>query len=138
VRTWIVDTGPLVAYLDRRDAWHTNVVASMDAFDGRLITTGAVVTEAMHLVGAAGAGPRLLAELITASGTRIHEFNQPRDLLAAVELMERFADTPMDYADATLLLLAARSEVHEIATLDRRGFSIYRTAAGKALSLVLD
>jgi len=49
----------------------------------------------------------------------------------------RFADTPMDYADATLLLLAERSKVLDIATLDRRGFSIYRTPGGKAMRLVL-
>lgn len=43
----------------------------------------------------------------------------------------------MDYADATLLLLAERSKVLVIATLDRRGFSIYRTPGGKAMRLVL-
>ena len=138
MKTWLVDTGPLVAYLDRRDPSHEQVVARLDAFNGRLITTAAVVTEAMHLVGAAPAGPRLLAELIVASGTRVHDFSQAGDLWAAVELMEKYADTPMDYADATLLLLADRSKVRDIATLDRRGFSVYRTAGGKATRLVLD
>jgi len=137
VKTWIIDTGPLVAYLDRRDPFHEAVVAPLDAYSGRLITTAAVITEAMHLVGAAPIGPRLLVEFVIASGSRVHDFSQASDLSAAVELMEKFADTPMDYADATLLLLAERSRVLEIATLDRRGFSIYRTPGGKAMTLVL-
>ena len=137
MKTWIIDTGPLVAYLDRRDPFHEEVVARLDAYTVRLITTAAVITEAMHLVGAAPAGPRLLVEFVIASGSRVHDLGQASDLAATVELMERFADTPMDYADATLLLLAERSKVLDIATLDRRGFSIYRTPGGKAMRLVL-
>jgi predicted nucleic acid-binding protein len=44
----------------------------------------------------------------------------------------------MDFADATLLLLAEVLEVFDVLTLDRRGFSTYRTASGKGLRLVLD
>jgi predicted nucleic acid-binding protein len=52
--------------------------------------------------------------------------------------MERYSDTPMDFADATLVLLAEVFEVLDILTLDRRGFSTYRTAGGSAFRLVLD
>jgi predicted nucleic acid-binding protein len=44
----------------------------------------------------------------------------------------------MDFADATLLLPAEGLEVEEILTLDRRGFSTYRTPTGEALRQVLD
>ena len=47
-------------------------------------------------------------------------------------------DTPMDYADGTLVLLAEALNVHEVATLDRRGFSTYRTRRNRSLRLVLD
>ncbi len=47
-------------------------------------------------------------------------------------------DIPMDYADATLVLLADGLEVWEILTLDRRGFSTYRTKGRRAFRLVLD
>ena len=50
----------------------------------------------------------------------------------------RYADTPMDFADATLVLLAERLAVHEILTLDRRGFNTYRLSNGAAFELVLD
>jgi uncharacterized protein len=53
-------------------------------------------------------------------------------------LMTRYEDTPMDFADATLVLLAEELGVTDILTLDRRGFSTYRTATGKAFRLRLE
>ncbi len=61
-----------------------------------------------------------------------------RELRAAVSLMEQYHDTPMDFADATLLLLAEALHVRDILTLDRRGFSAYRTRERQALRMVLD
>lgn len=52
--------------------------------------------------------------------------------------MQRYADTPMDFADATLVLLAERLAIHEILTLDCRGFNTYRPSSVAALELVLD
>jgi predicted nucleic acid-binding protein len=66
VRVWLVDTGPLVAYLDGSDPAHAQVVARVEAFTGRLATTSSVVTEAMHFVADAPEGPRLLADLLAA------------------------------------------------------------------------
>jgi len=64
--------------------------------------------------------------------------SRPPELDAAVALMEKYADTPMDFADATLVLLAEALDVHDILTLDRSGFSTFRTRPGRALRLVLD
>lgn len=51
--------------------------------------------------------------------------------------MEKYADLPMDYADATLVLLAERLGVFDVLTLDRRGFTVYRSTQGKHFTLVL-
>jgi hypothetical protein len=51
--------------------------------------------------------------------------------------MSKYSDTPMDFADATLVLLAEEVGVTEILTLDRRGFSRYRTAKGHRFRLIL-
>jgi hypothetical protein len=136
--TWLLDTGPLVAYLSAGDPAHAEVAACLDRFSGQLATTSAVVTEAMHFVSPAPGGPRLLADFLDASGTQVYDFSRPPDLRAAVELIETYADVPMDYADATLLLLAEGLQVDDLVTLDRRGFAAYRTRQGRALSLVLD
>ena len=50
--------------------------------------------------------------------------------------MSKYSDTPMDFADATLVLLAEELGVTEILTLDRRGFSTYRTAKRKGFRLL--
>jgi predicted nucleic acid-binding protein len=138
VKTWLIDTGPLVAYLDSRDPAHSEVVERFDQFSGSLATTSAVITEAMHFVSAAPTGPRLLAELVSASAIEVYDLCRSPELDAAVALMEKYSDTPMDFADATLVLLAEALGLHDILTLDRRGFSAYRTRPGRAFRRVLD
>jgi predicted nucleic acid-binding protein len=133
-----VDTGPLVAYLDAGDPAHAVVSPRWDAFTGRLVTSSAVITEAMHFLAAAPRGPRQLAELVAASGMEVYDLSRPPELGEAVALMEKYADTPMDFADATLVLLAEALGVPDVLTLDRRGFRTYRTRTGRALDLVLD
>ena len=138
MRAWLVDTGPLVAYLDARDPAHDEVASRWEGFAGRLVTTSAVITEAMHFVSAGRRGPRLLAELAAASGLEVYDVTGPPELLAAVDLMEKYADTPMDFADATLLLVAEALDLNDVFTLDRRGFSVYRTRDGRPLRSILD
>lgn len=137
MKTWLIDTGPLVAYLDAGDAVHDEVAERLSAFTGRLATTGAVVTEAMHFVSEAADGPELLADFALASGTEIYDLCQPLELKAAARLMKKYADTPMDFADATLVLLAEALGVREILTLDKRGFSVFRDRRNRAFDLVL-
>lgn len=138
VNVWLADTGPLVAYLDPDDPSHTEVSEAVDGFSGSLASTGAVITEAMHFLAGSPGGPGTLAELVSRSGMAIYDVCQPADLRAAARLMERYADTPMDFADATLVLLAEAIETYAVLTLDRRGFATYRTEGGKAFRSVLD
>lgn len=138
MRTWLIDTGPLVAYLDSRDRTHGEVADRLDGFTGGLATTSAVITEAMHLLSGTPTGPRLLAEFVRASGTGVFDLCQPPELDAAAALMEKYVDTPMDFADATLVLLAEALGHNEILTLDRRGFAVFRTRRGKPFRSVLD
>lgn len=138
MKTWLVDTGPVIAYLDAEDPSHDDVVRKLEPFRGQLITTGSVITEAMHFVAADPRGPRLFVDWVAASNLAIYDFSQPVELRAAVALMEKYRDTPMDFADATLLLLAEALQAYDILTLDRRGFSTYRTRDGRPLRLVLD
>lgn len=135
---WLLDTGPLVAYLNAADPAHQGVGDALDGFAGQLCTTGAVVTEAMHFVAGSRSGPRLLSEFVTSARIRVFDFPQPSALRACATLMEKYADTPMDYADATLVLLAEQLKCSDVATLDRRGFSAYRAAGNRGFRLVLD
>lgn len=136
--SWLIDTGPLVAYLDARDPDHRTVARRLEAFSGRLVTTSAVVTESMHLVAADTRGPRLLADFLLSASVEVHDLSRPPELHEAVTLMEAYTNLPMDFADATLLLLAEALGIHDLLTLDRRGFNAFRTREGEALLLVLD
>lgn len=138
MKTWLVDTGPLVAYLDAGDPDHEAVTRLLDRFTGQLATTGAVLTEAMHFVSGSADGPRVLAEFVTATRTEVYDLCRPPELQEAVGLMEKYADTPMDFADATLVLLAEGLATRKILTLDRRGFATYRTRNRRSFRLVLD
>lgn len=135
---WLLDTGPIVAFLDDTDAAHRMVVRGFERFAGRFVTTDAVVVEAMHLVSRSPAGPGLLIDFLFSSQAAIHASMSADDLLQAGELMTKYADVPMDFADATLVLLAARLQITAVCTLDRRGFRTYRSGTRKAFDLVLD
>lgn len=138
MRTWIVDTGPLVAYLDADDPAHSRVAPRWDAFTGRVVTSSAVITEAMYFVSPVQQGPRILASLVDESQMEVYDLSRPPELHDAVTLMEQYADTPMDFADATLVLMAEALQLEEVFTLDFRGFATYRTRDGRSLLSVLD
>jgi uncharacterized protein len=137
VKTWLIDTGPLVAYLDANDDAHEEVAESLSAFKGRLATTGSVITETMHFLAENPEGPELLGQFAIASGMEVYDLCQPREIETAALLMKRYQDTPMDFADATLVLLSEALDVRDILTLDRRGFSTFRDRRSHAFKLVL-
>lgn len=138
MRTCLVDTGPLIAYLDARDPEHEAVATWLDGYSGQLLTTSAVITEAMHFVTFSRDGPELLTEFVDLTATRVYDCAQPAQLRRAVGLMRKYADTPMDFADASLVLLGEKTSVFDILTLDRRGFSTYRIGKRKSFRRVLD
>jgi hypothetical protein len=138
VNTCLLDTGPLVAFLNTRDPAHDLSTRALNRFTGQFITTSAVVTEAMFFAICDARGPCQLLNFLESSRTKVIDYCQPNELKSAVRLMQKYADTPMDFADATLILLGDALRLTTICTLDRRGFSTYRTASGKRFHLVLE
>src|SRR5262245_54550894 len=137
MRTCLVDTGPLIAYLDRRDPQHDHVAGFIDKFKGQLVTTAPVVGEVMYFISEFPSGPVAFAKFLINSDVLMPGPMNATFVLAAAELMGKYDDTPMDFADATLVLLADELGLTEILTLDKRGFSTYRTVNGKRFHLVL-
>ena len=135
LRRVLLDTGPLVAWLDRDDAHHAVVQRWMAAYRGELLTTWPVITEACHLVPEHVA-PKLIA-WIEQGGATLAEV-PVSSLRAIAARMDKYADLPMDLADATLLWVAEREGVMDILTLDKRDFGVYRTTRGRLLRDVLD
>jgi predicted nucleic acid-binding protein len=121
----LLDTGPLVALLSKRDAAHAAGVEAFEAFRGHLFTTEPVLTEAMHLLGRQPGGRDACLEFFLRAGALIVPLDGAR-MARCRELMARYADVPMDFADATLVALAEDLAIAQVFTLDRRGFSAYR------------
>lgn len=137
MKLWLLDTGPLVAYLDGADPQHRFVADRLDSFSGQFCTTSAVITESMHFVSQDSRAPALLLQFLIDTRAKIYDRNSFPDLAEAVSLMDKYRNVPMDYADATLVSLASRIGIYEVCTLDRRGFSTFRTRTGKHFKLVL-
>jgi uncharacterized protein len=135
----LLDTGPLVALLDRSEPDHDRVQSFMSRLRGaRLITTGAVITEAFYFLSDVRDGPANLACFLDASATEVRDAFNPEALAAAVRLMSKYADVPMDFPDATLVWIAETSGAERILTLDRRGFSSFRFGNSRRFKLALD
>lgn len=135
----LLDTGPLVALLDRSEPEHNFVSDFMSCLRGpRLITTGAIVTEAFYFLSEIRDGPPSLASFLEASGTQVRDVFTPDALVRAVELMRKYADVPMDFPDATLVWVAEQTGSDSILTFDRRGFSSFRFARNRRFKLLLD
>ncbi len=137
MNTWPLDTGPLVAYFNPRDPAHEDSSRVVDSFTGQFITTNAVIAEAMFFAMEDTRSPGQLLDFIESSHTQVVDYCQPAELRQAVKLMAKYADTPMDFAAATLVLLGDTLHLNKICTLDQRGFSIFRTSKGNRFHLVL-
>jgi predicted nucleic acid-binding protein len=129
----LLDTGPLVAFLDRRDPFHCWAVARFDEVD-TLLTCEAVVAEASHLLRRIADGPRTVLELLERDVFSV-AFSLADEAASARTLVERYANVPMSLADACLVLMAERHTDSHVLTLDR-DFLISRTPGGAAVSAI--
>jgi hypothetical protein len=138
MKSWLLDTGPLVAALDAGDPAHERVSRALALFRGTLITTGAVLTEAFYLLRYARSGAERLVEFLDSTSTSVFDIFTVESLRRITQLMEKYADHPMDFADAGLILIAEEKGHDEILTLDERGFRAYRFRGHRRFKLVLD
>ncbi len=122
---WLLDTGPLVALLSRNDAAHEQCVETFASLPGPLLSTEEVLTEAMHLVGKRPRDAATCLDFFIRAGALLLPMTAQR-LARCRELMARYSNVPMDFADATLVALAEELEIGNVLTLDHRGFVTYR------------
>lgn len=121
----LVDTGPLLALLDRSDPYHLTCQETLSSLDDSLVTVWPVVTEAMYMLRAYWQAQDALWEMIDTGAVEILVLGKD-DVARMRELMRKYRDLPMDLADAALVRVAERERLRRIFTLDRRDFQIYR------------
>ncbi|HKB98053.1 MAG TPA: PIN domain-containing protein [Terriglobales bacterium] len=124
----LIDTGAILAIVEIDDRWHNPCLEALMALQMPLLTTEAVLTELFHLVR----HTRLEAawNFVRSGALTVHPMDNA-DLSGLQSLMAQYKDRPMDFADATLVHLAARESLSVILTVDHDDFETYRIGGRK-------
>jgi predicted nucleic acid-binding protein len=134
----LVDSGALVALVNRADRHHPQAVAWFRGFRGQMLTTEAVVTEIAYVLAASPEHQRAaLTWVQRARDARLLQLFAVEDHATLARIMAKYADLPCDYADATLIALAESSGVMQIATIDQQDFSVYRVRGRRRFRILL-
>ncbi|HXO42208.1 MAG TPA: PIN domain-containing protein [Thermoanaerobaculia bacterium] len=121
----LLDAGPMVALLHADDHHHQACKETLRSLAEPLGSVWPVVTEAMYLLGFSWRAQDALWEFLERGGVTLLSL-EAGDLARMRELMKKYQDLPMDLADAALVRVAERERIHQVFTLDRRDFSLYR------------
>ncbi len=119
----LADASYIVAAISEDDQDHERCMALAARIQTPLLTTWPCVTEAMHLLGIPPAQEKLRRQI--EQGILILHPATQEDAVRACELMRVYADAPMDFADASLVVAAETFKITRIFTLDRH-FYAYR------------
>ena len=121
----LIDTGAILAILDRKDHWHQKCTDAFRQMRLPLLTSQAVLTELFHLTGDDRNEMEAAWKFLRSGAVVIGSIDNS-DMPALHNLMSKYWDRPMDFADATLVCLAKRESLSTILTVDNSDFTTYR------------
>jgi predicted nucleic acid-binding protein len=125
----------MLALLHKDDRWHSPCVETFRRLCVPWGTSIAVLTEFFYL---AGRGPRAAAtawNFVRSAAITVLAIDDT-DLPALDQLMRRYADRPMDFADATLVHLARRECLSTVFTVAHDDFETYRIDGRRRFRIV--
>ena len=121
----ILDTGPWVALIDRSESKHDICVQWLKNYSGKLYSTEAVLTEVLYLLNFSVKAQTAAIDFVLKSVVEIIP-SSVESLKKVKNLIKKYSDLPMDYADATIVCLGMDTGIYDIITFDQKDFSIYR------------
>ncbi len=130
----ILDTGPLVALINRADNFHAWAKAPFRTIHPPVITCEAVIAESWFLLRHLPAGQQALLKLIH-QGLIDIQFSLAQELPEIVKLTARYANVPMSLADACLVRMTELHASSVVMTLDS-DFSVYRKQGRRIIRLI--
>jgi len=130
----IVDTGPLVAFLDKAERHPAWTVEQVRALDAPLLTCEPVLAEAMFLLSDLPKAQEALFDLLANGAVRI-AFQVGEHVAPLRALHRKYRDRPISLADACVVRMAELFERHQVFTLDS-DFSVYRRNGREPLDLI--
>jgi hypothetical protein len=131
----ILDTGPWVALIDRSESRHAECVRWLKNFSGRLYSTEAVLTEVLYLLNFSTIAQGAALDFVLKAVVEIVPVNT-ESLKRIKNLMTKYEDLLMDFADATIVCLAMDADMQNIVTFDRKDFSIYKLPKKKSFTIM--
>jgi uncharacterized protein len=132
----LLDTGCIVALLDRSERHHKRCVEAAKHLQGDLVTCEAIIAESCYLLrGLPGAADAVIENV--EQGIFQIPFRLPASSKAVRTLLKRYASVPMDFADACLVCLAGELGAARILTLDR-DFEVYRWRRSRTFDLLIE
>ncbi|HUZ06937.1 MAG TPA: PIN domain-containing protein [Candidatus Paceibacterota bacterium] len=135
METFLIDTGPLVALLDRSDAQHEWAVEQFSHLRSPPTTCEGAISEATHLLQDAGVKHWGVLELVERKIISV-QFDLEPNLDRVLSLMNKYADTPMDFVDACLVAMTEEKRDCQLLTLDS-DFKIYRRFERQVIPLII-
>ena len=131
----LIDAGPLVAMLSTKDEHHQRCIEQSGELPETLFSCWPAITEAAYLLKGTPDGVEALLSRIDIGKIEILPL-AAEDVPQISGILSKYRDQGFDFSDACLMHLAEREGIDQIFTLDRRHFSVYRTAVGGALELL--
>jgi uncharacterized protein len=125
----------IVGLLDRRDTAHSVCVEALEMVDRPMVTCEAVVSESCFLLRHIPGAPEEVLTNLERGMFQIG-FQLPTSVAAVQNLMRKYVDTPIDFADACLIQMADELNTGDILTLDS-DFVHYRWRKNKSFNLLI-
>ncbi len=136
MRKCLVDAGPLIALFDKSDNYHERILKFMQKYEGRLVTTWAVITEVSYMLDFNVQVRTDFLRWIGRGALEIPELSLDH-ISRLIELSQKYSDVPMDFADATLIVISELEKIDEIITIDS-DFEVYRNIRKERLKNIFD
>ncbi|MEC4814383.1 MAG: PIN domain-containing protein [Scytonema sp. PMC 1069.18] len=131
----LLDTGPLIALIDRRDHHHSWVTTELATIQPPLLSCEAVLSEAWFLLQRVNNGRETLVGLLKSQQILVaFQFNE--EVESITELLTRYRSVPISFADASLVRMAELYPSSEVLTLDS-DFLIYRKHKNQPIPVIM-
>lgn len=131
----LVDTGFLVAIYKRQDAFHSLCAKVYERLDNPLVSCEPVIMQTLHLLRfTTGAADRILASI--GQGILALPFQLSKSAESVRKILDKYCDTPADFADACLIHMADELDTGDILTLNS-DFKHYRWRRNRSFRLLI-
>lgn len=136
METAIADTGFVVALLNEADHYH-RAVAVVYLQQQTILLPQTVLAETAYLLGREAGNRTVVAFLrgLAASRFRLTELRE-QDIARTAEILEQYADSRIDFVDATVMAMAEHYRLTEVLTLDQRDFRLFRPSHCTSFTLL--